>query len=100
MQWVSPGKLFQLSQARPDYFVLNEAAAHQTRVNNAKRLQETISALYFRADARLLTAPLKRTLLLAALLVLLLLLILIALQRAGRGLGERDAGPGEGHCRN
>lgn len=54
VQWVSPGKLFQLSKARPDYFVLNEAAAHQTRVNNSKRLQETISALYFRADARLL----------------------------------------------
>ena len=54
VQWVSPGKLFQLARARPDYFVLNEAAAHQTRVNNAKRLQETISALYFRADARLL----------------------------------------------
>ena len=53
-----------------------------------------------RTDALLLTAPLKRPLLLAALLILLLLLILIALQRAGRVLGERDSCPREGHCRN
>ena len=54
VQWVSPTKLFQLSTARPDYFVLNEAAAHQTRVNASKKLEETISAAYFRADTRLL----------------------------------------------
>lgn len=53
VQWVSPAKLFQLSKTRPDYFVLNEAAAHQTRVNAAKKLEETISALYLRADTRL-----------------------------------------------
>jgi TonB-dependent receptor len=54
VQWVSPTKLFQLSKARPDYFVLNDAAAHQTRVNASKKLEETISAAYFRADTRLL----------------------------------------------
>lgn len=54
VQWVSPARLFQLSRARPDYFVLNEAAAHQTRVNASKKLEETISAAYFRADTRLL----------------------------------------------
>ena len=54
VHWVSPTKLFELSKARPDYFVLNEAAAHQTRVNASKKLEETISAAYFRTDTRLL----------------------------------------------
>jgi iron complex outermembrane receptor protein len=54
VQWVSSPKLFQLSRTRPDYFVLNEAAAHQLRVTNSKKLVETISATYFRADTRLL----------------------------------------------
>lgn len=34
--------------------MLNEAAAHQTRVNASKKLEETISAAYVRADTRLL----------------------------------------------
>ena len=54
VQWVSMAKLFQLSQARPDYFVLNEAGALRTRVNASRKLVETISAGYFRADTRLL----------------------------------------------
>ena len=54
VQWVSPAKLFELSRSRPDYFVLNEAAAHQLRVNASKKLQETISAGYVRADTRLM----------------------------------------------
>ena len=54
VQWVNLGKLYGLYQAQPGYFVLNEALAHQTRVNNSKKLEETISAAYLRADARLL----------------------------------------------
>jgi len=54
VQWVSPAKILDLSRARPDYFVLNEAGAHQTRVNASKKLEERITAGYFRADTRLL----------------------------------------------
>lgn len=54
VQWVSPAKLFGLFKARPDYFVLNEVNAHQTRVNNDKKFTERISAGYLRLDSRLL----------------------------------------------
>jgi iron complex outermembrane receptor protein len=54
VQWIDLGKLYDLYRAHPEYFVLNEALAHQTRVNNSKKVEERISALYFRADTRLL----------------------------------------------
>lgn len=54
VQWIDLGKLYDLYQVHPEYFVLNEPLAHQTRVNNSKKLKEDISALYFRADTRLL----------------------------------------------
>ncbi len=53
VQWVDLGKLYSLYRARPNLFVLNEALAHQTRVNNSKKLEERISSAYFRADTRL-----------------------------------------------
>ena len=53
MRWISMTKLYQLSQQRPDWFVLDEPLAHQNFVTNSRRLIETISAAYLRADVRL-----------------------------------------------
>ncbi len=53
-RWVSPAKLHALSRARPELFVLNEAAAYQSRVSNSKFFEETVSAAYLRADVKLL----------------------------------------------
>jgi TonB-dependent receptor len=53
-QWISPVKIYDLFKTRPDYFLLNEAAAHSTRVNGAKRFRETISATYLRGDMKFL----------------------------------------------
>jgi TonB-dependent receptor len=53
MRWISMTKLYQLFQQRPDWFVLNEPLAHQNFVTNSRRLIETISAAYVRADVRL-----------------------------------------------
>ncbi len=54
LQMVSADRLFELFRERPDYFVLNETAAHRTVVNSSKKLDETISAAYIRTDTRLL----------------------------------------------
>lgn len=54
VQWVSPARLFDLFKSRPDFFVLNEVNAHQTKVNNSRKFEERISAGYLRTDARLL----------------------------------------------
>lgn len=54
MRWISPVKLYQLMQQRPDWFTLDEALAHQSFVANARQLNETISAGYVRGDLRLL----------------------------------------------
>jgi len=53
-RWVSPAKLYTLARAQPQWFVLNEAAAHQSGVTNSKFFEETISAAYLRADVKLL----------------------------------------------
>ena len=53
MRWISPVKVYQLLQTRPELFVLDEPLAHQNRVTNSRRLIETISATYLRADVRL-----------------------------------------------
>ena len=53
MRWISMTKLYQLSQQRSDWFVLDEPLAHQNFVANSRRLIETISAAYLRADVRL-----------------------------------------------
>ncbi|MBI5767502.1 MAG: carboxypeptidase regulatory-like domain-containing protein [Verrucomicrobia bacterium] len=54
MRWISHTKLYQLLLARPQLFVLDEPLAHQNLVTNSRRLIETISAAYLRADVRLL----------------------------------------------
>ncbi len=53
VRWISGQKMFDLYRANPSWFVLDEAQNHQDVVNNSRRLRETISAGYFRADVRL-----------------------------------------------
>lgn len=53
MRWISGAKLYQLFQQQPGWFVLDEPLAHQNLVANSRRLIETISAAYLRADVRL-----------------------------------------------
>jgi TonB-dependent receptor len=53
MRWISTAKLYQLYQQRPDGFALDEPLAYQNLVANSRRLIETISAAYLRADVRL-----------------------------------------------
>lgn len=54
IQWISSVRIYDLYKTRPDYFVLNEAAAYSTRVNGSRRFEETVSATYLRADVKLL----------------------------------------------
>jgi TonB-dependent receptor len=53
MRWISNRKLYELMQKQPAWFVLDEPLAHQNRVANSRRLIETISSAYVRADLRL-----------------------------------------------
>ncbi len=53
MRWISLTNLYDLVQARPQLFVLDEPLAHQNLVSNSRRLIETISAAYLRTDVRL-----------------------------------------------
>lgn len=53
VRFISPAKLFQLAQANPTWFVLNQPAAHTAKVNATKELVETITAGYLRADLKL-----------------------------------------------
>lgn len=54
VRWVSGMKAYELFQAHPEWFVLDEPLAHQDMVNNSRRFLETISAAYLRADLKLL----------------------------------------------
>jgi len=53
-EFLSTAKVYDLYKQNPSWFVLNEAAAHQTAVTNRRELEETITAGYIRADARFL----------------------------------------------
>jgi len=53
VNWISMAKTYELYAAHPTWFVLNEPAAYQSRVNLTKTIDETITAGYFRADAKL-----------------------------------------------
>jgi TonB-dependent receptor len=53
VRWVHPAKVYQLFKAQPSWFVLNEAAAHTSRVNGSERLEETVSAGFLRGDLKL-----------------------------------------------
>jgi TonB-dependent receptor len=50
----SPTKLWQLYQAHPEYFRLDEAGFINTSAGASRKLIETVSAGYVRADVRLL----------------------------------------------
>ncbi len=49
----SPYKLWQLYQANPGYFRLDEAGALNSATANSRKITETISAAYLRFDTRL-----------------------------------------------
>ncbi|MBI5693277.1 MAG: TonB-dependent receptor [Verrucomicrobia bacterium] len=50
VRWLSSAKLYDLYQAHPTWFVLNESAAHTNQVNATKTIEETITAAYLRSD--------------------------------------------------
>jgi TonB-dependent receptor len=50
--WISMAKVYELYAAQPAWFVLNEPAAYMSQVNLTKTIEETITAGYFRADAK------------------------------------------------
>ncbi len=54
VQWVSLAKIYDIMREHPEYFVLNEANSYSGSVRPSKRLQESISAAYLRADWRAL----------------------------------------------
>ncbi len=54
VQWIDPRKVYDLYQAQPSYFVLNDSAYHISRVNGSQKLEETISAGFLRTDVKLL----------------------------------------------
>ncbi|WP_414662864.1 TonB-dependent receptor [Horticoccus sp. 23ND18S-11] len=53
VSWPSMAKVYELYAAHPEWFVLNEPAAYMSEVNLTKTIEETITAGYFRADAKL-----------------------------------------------
>ena len=55
IQWISARKAYKLYQVHPEYFILNEASAHTTRVNGSRKFNETISGAYLRGDLKLLS---------------------------------------------
>ena len=54
LKWVSPTKYYNLFQAHPDWFVLGEPAAYQSRVANSRSFEETISAAYVMGSVKFL----------------------------------------------
>ena len=52
VQWLESRKAFQLFRSHPEYFQLNEAAAHTSGVTGSKLLEEAISAAFVRADVK------------------------------------------------
>ncbi len=52
--WMSTAKGYDLYKQHPDWFVLNEPAAHTNWVNNSKKLKEEISSAYVRSDVKAL----------------------------------------------
>jgi len=55
VKWLSPYKLHPLYQQHPEWFtrsVANDTAAFTSKVNTSKKLEETISAAYFRGDMK------------------------------------------------
>lgn len=60
--WVSPSRAWAAQQANPALFSQTDAqkvAQESGRINNSERIRETVSALYFQAEARLFQSRLK-----------------------------------------
>ena len=58
-QWLDNFKLYDNFRANPSYYTVNDVATHTSTVNNSKWAEETISAVYFRADAQFFNRRLK-----------------------------------------
>lgn len=54
VQWVSLAKVYDLFQAHPEYFTLNESASYSSSIRYSPKLEESITAGYLRADLKLL----------------------------------------------
>lgn len=52
IKYMSTAKLWDLYKQHPDYFQFQETPAYTNRVNNSKKLEETISAAYLRTDVK------------------------------------------------
>ena len=52
IKWLSAGKLYELYKQHPDWFQFNDTVAYTNRVNNSKKLEETIAASYVRTDVK------------------------------------------------
>ncbi len=50
IQWVSNYKYWELYQAHPDYFTIDQNATYRSAVNLSKRAGEVISSAYLRGD--------------------------------------------------
>ncbi len=59
VQWESGKKLWELYQARPEYFLYNESASYIATMQASKRIEELVSSAYLRADADFLNRRLK-----------------------------------------
>jgi iron complex outermembrane receptor protein len=54
IKYLSTAKLWDIYKQHPEYFQFQDAAAYANRVNNSKKLEETISAAYLRTDVKAL----------------------------------------------
>jgi len=51
VRFVSVRKAYQLYQAHPDWFPVNEVTTHNSRAQNSREITETVAAGYLRGDA-------------------------------------------------
>ncbi|WP_438480625.1 TonB-dependent receptor domain-containing protein [Oleiharenicola lentus] len=51
IRYLSVRKLYELYQANPSWFPINQATTHNTRATGSREITETVSAAYLRADA-------------------------------------------------
>lgn len=51
--WVDDRKMWDLYQAHPNYFTIDENAAYQSAVSLSKHAEETVSSVFIRGDVKL-----------------------------------------------
>ncbi len=51
VRFVSVRKLYELYQAHPDWFPINQATTHTSRAQNSRQITETVSAAYVQGNA-------------------------------------------------